>query len=52
MLKRCGRRSAFNVQKVADVPNVERWYATLQQRSAYRDHVMLPFDDMYGRLSF
>lgn len=34
------------------LPNVERWYATLQQRPAYRDHVMLPFDELYGRLDF
>ncbi|MFY0613218.1 MAG: glutathione S-transferase [Hyphomicrobiaceae bacterium] len=34
------------------VPNVERWYRTLQQRPAYRDHVMLPFDELYGRLDF
>ena len=34
------------------LPNVERWYATLQQRPAYRDHVMLPFDELYGRLGF
>lgn len=34
------------------VPNVERWFAALKQRPAYRQHVMLPFDDMYGRLSF
>ena len=34
------------------MPNVERWYATLQERPAYRDHVMLPFDDLYGRLDF
>ena len=35
-----------------DVPNVERWHAALQERPAYRDHVMLPFDDLYGRLDF
>jgi len=34
------------------VPNVERWYEALRERPAYREHVMLPFDDMYGRLSF
>ena len=34
------------------VPNVERWYANLQARPAYRDHVMLPFEDLYGRLEF
>jgi glutathione S-transferase len=34
------------------VPNVEQWFATLQRRPAYQEHVMLPFDDLYGRLSF
>jgi glutathione S-transferase len=32
--------------------NVERWFATLQSRPAYQEHVMLPFDDLYGRLDF
>jgi glutathione S-transferase len=34
------------------LPNVESWYARLQEREAYRMHVMVPFDDLYGRLSF
>jgi len=34
------------------LPNVETWYARLQEREAYRTHVMVPFDDLYGRLSF
>jgi glutathione S-transferase len=34
------------------VPNVERWFAKLAARPAYRTHVMLPFDDMYGRLNY
>jgi len=34
------------------MPNLERWYAALQARPAYRTHVMLPFDDLYGRLAF
>jgi len=43
----------FNIDiERPDLPNVERWYAALQERPAYREHVMLPFDDMYGRLSF
>jgi len=33
------------------VPHVERWYDLLQARPAYRTHVMVPFDDMKGRLS-
>jgi glutathione S-transferase len=34
------------------LPNVERWYASLQDRPAYREHVMLPFEDLRGRLAF
>jgi glutathione S-transferase len=35
-----------------DLPNVERWFGRLQTRPAYREHVMLPFDDLRGRLVF
>ena len=34
------------------VPNVEAWYRRLQQRPAYREHVMLPFDNLRGRLDY
>jgi glutathione S-transferase len=34
------------------VPNVERWYRTLQERAAYRTHVMVPFADLEGRLEY
>jgi len=34
------------------VPNVEAWYRRLQERPAYREHVMLPFDHLYGRLAY
>ncbi len=32
--------------------NVEAWYARLQARAAYREHVMIPFGELYGRLAF
>jgi glutathione S-transferase len=32
--------------------NVEAWYARLNQRPSYREHVMVPFDDLKGRLAF
>ena len=32
------------------IPNVEAWYRRLQDRQAYREHVMVPFDDLRGRL--
>jgi glutathione S-transferase len=31
---------------------VERWYRTLQQRNAFRDHVMIPFGELRGRLDY
>lgn len=34
------------------IPNVEAWYERLKARPAYREHVMVPFDDLRGRLSF
>lgn len=35
-----------------DLPNVARWYGDLCARPAYREHVMLPFEDLRGRLAF
>lgn len=32
--------------------NVEAWYMRLQEREAYRTHVMVPFDELKGKLSF
>jgi glutathione S-transferase len=32
------------------LPQVERWYRTLQERPAYRRHVMIPFEELRGRL--
>lgn len=34
------------------VPNVARWYRLLAERPAYREHVMVPFGELYGRLAF
>jgi glutathione S-transferase len=34
------------------VPRVEAWYARLCERQAYRDHVMVPFEELRGRLDF
>jgi hypothetical protein len=31
---------------------VERWYRTPQQRTAFAEHVMIPFDELHGRLDF
>ena len=32
------------------VRNVEGWYRRLQQRPAYREHVLIPFGELHGRL--
>jgi glutathione S-transferase len=34
------------------LPSVEAWYARLQEREAYRTHVMVSFEDLKGRRSF
>jgi glutathione S-transferase len=34
------------------LPNVEAWYKRLQDRAAYREHVMISYDELRGRLSF
>ena len=30
-------------------PQVERWYRALQQRAPFREHVMIPFEELRGR---
>ena len=30
------------------LPQVERWYRALQQRAAFAEHVMIPFDELRG----
>ena len=34
------------------LPAVERWYAALQKREAFRTHVMIPFGELRGRLAY
>jgi len=34
------------------VPHVEAWYELLQQRPHYREQVMVPFDDLRGRMEY
>jgi glutathione S-transferase len=38
--------------KRPSVPHVEAWYRRLQKRSAYREHIMVPFDELYRRLDY
>jgi glutathione S-transferase len=35
-----------------NLPNVEAWYKRLQDRPAYRDHVMISYEELRGKLSF
>lgn len=35
-----------------DIPHVEAWYKRLTERSAYRDHVMVPFGELQGCLEY
>ncbi len=35
-----------------NIPHVEAWYERLQERPGYRNHVMVPFQDLYGRLDY
>ncbi|HWY62903.1 MAG TPA: glutathione S-transferase family protein [Rhizomicrobium sp.] len=35
-----------------NLANVEAWYARLRERKAYRENVMIPFDELRGKLSF
>jgi glutathione S-transferase len=34
------------------LPQVERWYRTLRQCEAFREHVMIPFGELRGRLDY
>jgi glutathione S-transferase len=34
------------------LPNVEAWYKRLSERAAYREHVMVSYEELRGRLSF
>ena len=44
----------FTLEIFRDVrlPHIEAWYQRLQQRPAYRQHVMVAYDELKGRLSF
>ncbi len=35
-----------------ELPHVTNWYQRLQQRPAYREHVMVPFAELRGRLDY
>lgn len=37
---------------IPKLPHVESWYARLQERPAYREHVMVSYEELRGRLTF
>jgi glutathione S-transferase len=37
---------------VPELPSVRSWYRRLSQRPAYREHVMVEFEELRGRLEF
>jgi glutathione S-transferase len=45
------RYFALDIERPS-VPNVEGWYRRLQARPAYRDNVMIPFEELRGRLAY
>lgn len=45
------RYFALDIERPA-VPNVEAWHRRLAERPAYREHVMVPFEELRGRLAF
>lgn len=45
------RYFALEIERPA-VPHVEGWYRRLMERPAYRSAVMVPFEDLRGRLAY
>jgi glutathione S-transferase len=43
------RYFALDIERPS-LPNVEAWYGRLQSRPAYCEHVMVPFDELKGKL--
>jgi glutathione S-transferase len=37
---------------VEEPPNVMAWFNRLRERQAFRQQILVPFDDLYGRLTF
>jgi glutathione S-transferase len=35
-----------------DIPHVVAWYERLQKRPAFREHIMLPFGELFGKLDY
>jgi glutathione S-transferase len=38
--------------EILSVPHVESWYRRLTERAAYREHVMISYEELRGRLTF
>lgn len=37
---------------VEEPPNVMAWFARLRERPAFCQNILVPFDELYGRLAF
>lgn len=49
----CNLFRYFNIEiERPALPNLSAWYSRLTERPAYAEHVMRPFDDLYGRLDY
>jgi glutathione S-transferase len=35
-----------------EIPNVESWYSRLAERPAFQEHVMLPYEELRGKLDY
>ena len=44
--------AAGGLDSPPELPNLKRWYLQLSERPAYREHVMLDFSALRGRLDF
>ncbi len=36
---------------VPALPNVRAWYERLAERPAYREHIMIPFEELRGKMT-
>jgi len=45
------RYFALDIRRPA-IPHVQSWYGRLADRPAYRQHVMIPFEELCGRLEY
>ena len=42
----------LDIERPSDISRVKAWYHRLQERPAYREHVMIPFGELRGKLDY